>query len=1349
MRPTDADAMVLWHLRLDGVAGGCQVVEETFGRYRLLERLGQGGMAEVFKAKSFGVEGFEKVLVIKRILPELANNSRFVDMFVHEAKLAVRLSHANIVQVFDLGKVSNPGTSPSYFIAMEYVAGLDLASLLSRARRRGLALPIGLCVYVTAEIAKGLDHAHRRRDEHVRPLGIVHRDVSPQNVLLSWEGEVKVTDFGIAKARDVVDGEHGDKRFGQLKGKYAYMSPEQARGMVVDARSDIFALGTVFYELLAGVNPFSAATPFETLRRVQAAEYPPVEVLRQDVAAELASIVRKSLAQRMQERFDNAGRLYEELLAFMYSSATRFGANDLSKFLTEFRETDVTELDAADVLEDKSHATADRERTPLEVPQNEQSQDGSTTGRSSFSDVQMLLGERREVTALVLAFGGREASLQSQMRARVKDTLARYGARLIDEEPLQLVALFGLGDSDGRDTEIAVRCALVLLRQLSAGRLVPSAGIHVGRIVLHPSGEPARDARLGSIESQAQELARITEGRCAVSAAAARHVRTMFVLEPLPETARATSVSTGSLIGELRAADDALGKFVGRRNQLRRMGEVLAAATRRHLRIVTVYGEQGVGKTRFMYEVERRLRKGEYNVGLYVACCPPRGKEVPFAGLTAMLQVLCGIAEGDPVERVLGVEPRLRALGLPDEERNAVLGQLGAPRSGQSGPNLPPLRAAFARMVMSLCEDRLHVFTWDNAQALDEETIDVLSAASSRLSNVRAVFILTTRTEQSHSLSCHAAHETIEIGELSEEETTRLIALRAGLPEAPEELVSFCRQRAGGHPLFIEELIKELIDTKAIVMHEGTGPHLRLTGDIATPRTLRSLLTSRIARLDTEQRAVVRGAAILSDSVDSSVLASMLGLSLHQLDRALGELERTSLIRRVSASALALGSTMVRDAVIDSLAADAVRNLHGAAAAAYELVFGPRAEQEAHQIAHHLYEAGNRNRAATFFALSGKRRLQMGQVEACVQDMLRAIDLAALDQRTATELCRWLKDLRSALHRVRVAPALGPTLAHVMTRLDEDGNARQRVLGRTSAAAILGSVNQFAEANAYIEAALALASDDPRSASVAHITGGELLMRQGHFRRAMEHLERVKAPEALDHDDAYRFQITMAHVLGATGGRELGLSHLDRAIAMSDVTDLALAVEHEKVRGMLCYYAEDFAGATAAFERGADTAKTVGLSFEVAVALHNLGDALIWQGSFARAYASFRESENVSHEFGYDRLLTLDRMYMAYLEAEKGQAEATEALRGFIDHTESKGYVGDAVQGRYLLACLAFERRDRSMAQKELTTVRDVASKTQRTRLAARASAMLEEIQEWSSSDAEVPGFPKPPSDHG
>ncbi len=445
----------------------------TFGRYRLLERLGQGGMAEVFKAKSYGVEGFEKVVVIKRILPALAESDQFVEMFIHEAKLAVRLSHANVVQVFDLGLapgnvVGGMPSADAYYMAMEYVSGLDLATLLARCRRQQVKIPVEMAVYVAAEVAKGLDHAHRRRDEQNQPLNIVHLDVSPQNVLLSLEGEVKVTDFGIAKAVGVLEPTGiEDTRARQLKGKFGYMSPEHAEGEPVDARSDLFSLGTVLYEMLAGVNPFSAPTSFETLRRVSTVEYPPVELLRPDVPLELVALLKTAMAPKQADRFADAGRMYEALLAFLYAQGRRFSAHDLAHFLGEFRSKDET---GPHVVLDAEGAPS-QERTPVEVPASRHGHSASggadrvETG-APFVDVERAvgMGERREVTALVVELPGRD---DPSLADRAADIIARHGGRLLTRDPEQVTALFGVDEPDGRDTEVATRCALVVLRSLS------------------------------------------------------------------------------------------------------------------------------------------------------------------------------------------------------------------------------------------------------------------------------------------------------------------------------------------------------------------------------------------------------------------------------------------------------------------------------------------------------------------------------------------------------------------------------------------------------------------------------------------------------------------------------------------------------------------------------------------------------------------------------------------------------------------------------------------------------------------------------------------------------------------
>ncbi|MBV9949289.1 MAG: protein kinase, partial [Myxococcales bacterium] len=708
-------------------------VNSAFGRYRLLERLGQGGMAEVFKAKSYGVEGFEKILVIKRILPELSSSQDFVDMFVHEAKLAVRLSHANIVQVFDLGKARTGEVDPTgrereaYYIAMEYVHGLDLASLLTRSRRRQIALPIRLCAHVASEVARGLDHAHRRRDEQMRPLGIVHRDVSPQNVLLSYEGEVKVTDFGIAKARGLLDRDTPeDTRAKRLQGKFAYMSPEQSRGEDVDARSDLFSLGALVYECVAGVNPFSAPTSFETLRRVQAGEYPPLELLRPDVPPALVAIVTTALARNPADRYPDAGRMYEALLAFLYAHGGRSGAHELSEFLARFREAGESAAQAAvaDPLLDADAVNPRTERTPVEVPaaRPASSVQVAASPRSAAIDRAADLGERREVTALAIEL---PRNTPPEMAGRAATIVERWGGRLARREDDHLAALFGLGDPDGRDTEMATRCALVVLRSLEPSR-PPGIGLQLGRIHVGADGQPAEDDRRGALLDTAGELARVREGRAAIASHAMRQVKELFEFEPLGDGDRPAPSVAAVLVRDVRRPGDAFGRFVGRKEELRRMGVVLAEAAKRTPRVLTLRGDHGVGKTRLLYEAERRLRKGGYDVGFHIASCPPRGNEFPLSGIVSMLMTLCGTTEGDAPDRILAVEPRLRALGLTGDEVRAVLMALGASVQSISGDAAALQRQAFGRMVQSLCADRPHAFAWDVAHAMDDDSYAVL-----------------------------------------------------------------------------------------------------------------------------------------------------------------------------------------------------------------------------------------------------------------------------------------------------------------------------------------------------------------------------------------------------------------------------------------------------------------------------------------------------------------------------------------------------------------------------------------------------------------------------------------------
>ncbi len=295
-------------------------------KYELVERLDAGGMAEVFVAKTIGAAGITKTVAIKRVLPHLAANEKFVRMFLDEARVGMKLSHANIVQVFDVGEADG-----TYFIVMEYVRGVSLRKVQDVLGRKGRVVPVGTAVFIAAEAGKGLAYAHRATDEQGRPLGIVHRDVSPPNILLSEQGEVKVTDFGLAKAASQL--EHTDP--GVVKGKFSYLAPEAIDGLEVDHRADIFALGIVLFELLTGRRLFLGETDYQTVQLVSRCHVPPLPLLNPSVPQLLDDIVHKALARDRDERYQTADEFVEALTNFLFAAGVRASSKDVADLVAE------------------------------------------------------------------------------------------------------------------------------------------------------------------------------------------------------------------------------------------------------------------------------------------------------------------------------------------------------------------------------------------------------------------------------------------------------------------------------------------------------------------------------------------------------------------------------------------------------------------------------------------------------------------------------------------------------------------------------------------------------------------------------------------------------------------------------------------------------------------------------------------------------------------------------------------------------------------------------------------------------------------------------------------------------
>jgi len=310
-------------------------------RYEPLKKLATGGMAEIYLAKQSGLEGFEKVVVLKRILPHLASDDEFVNMFLDEARIAAKLSHPNVVQIYDLGKADN-----TYYIAMEYVSGRNVQHLITKQQTLGGHLPVEHVCRIIAGVCDGLHYAHARKDYDGKPLNIIHRDISPQNILVSFAGGVKVVDFGIAKASTQL----AQTRAGVLKGKYAYMSPEQVRGSKIDHRSDIFAVGLVMYEMLTGARTFERENSLKTLKAiVQEKPLNPRE-MNPDIPMEVVKILSKALEKNPDRRYKTAQEFQLALEDWLEQSPKKSNNVRLSRFLYELFDDELNSAEGTMVV---------------------------------------------------------------------------------------------------------------------------------------------------------------------------------------------------------------------------------------------------------------------------------------------------------------------------------------------------------------------------------------------------------------------------------------------------------------------------------------------------------------------------------------------------------------------------------------------------------------------------------------------------------------------------------------------------------------------------------------------------------------------------------------------------------------------------------------------------------------------------------------------------------------------------------------------------------------------------------------------------------------------------------------
>lgn len=875
--------------------------------FEILRRLGAGGMAEVFLAKKRGAEGTYKLLVVKRVLPAHGSSRRFRTMFVEEAHLATRLNHPNIVQVYEFSDHGDDGL----LLSMEYVEGFDLGKIMSNAKRLGARIPPFVAAYIISEAAKGLHYAHERKDEGGVPLAIVHRDVSPQNILLSYEGAVKIADFGIATANLF------RQEQGVLKGKFGYMSPEQAHGQQVDRRSDIYGLGVVFYEMLTLRSPYDKSNDDILLEAVRTGTFEKPSFYVPDVPAELESIVLRAMSRSREDRFQTAREMSAAIMRVLFAKQELIDSASIEAMLMELfgREVDLPADNPQESPAAQTMAAVPLARTPVE----------NTRGPVPVR----VAREVRHVAVVTLRIDQaieEETSpanmptrrMPVSIRQTLDDIAFKHGAVWSWESAWSARAIVGLLANPSRSAQDSASLALDVHEALAGASedlpvpLKASIGIvrgiaagerdTQGHLVRHTLQQPA--------DFLADRVGAATPlGTTWVAGGVYRLVRRdfrwgdapvltlgdtsgyrvppqmrLYSLErPLTREERTDELAIlqSDLVGrdaeraDLHAAyhrcvsATASNPFGGAEEA------PMSRATRGELVARVVVGEMGIGKTALVSAFLSDLPR---NVRVIQVECSPVKIELPLATVADLLREVTGMGLDSALDDVQNAlrdifGPFMRAMSAPREILRLAELVTGTQHGDHQEEDASNYRhdlvvQGIRRLLVGLTRRNPVAMIVDGLQWADRASLELFKEVLRRSESIPMLGILVTRPDE-RVLPFVEGLVHVELRGLGPEEQVRLVEARLGVRDGVAAICGELVPRVAGNPFFLLEMVDALLERGTLeIVEKDDGRHELVRHERpgergeTLPSTLEQLIGDRIRELPAAEHEVVAWLAV-------------------------------------------------------------------------------------------------------------------------------------------------------------------------------------------------------------------------------------------------------------------------------------------------------------------------------------------------------------------------------------------------------------------------------------------------------------------------------------------------------
>ncbi len=1298
-------------------------MKRSFGKYELIERIGHGGMAEVFRARSVGARGIEKILVIKRILPELSTNERFVEMFIAEAQIAMGLNHPNIVQIYDFGRVDE-----DYYLAMEFVDGFELGRLLKAGRRVGQPLPLGSAVFLAIEVARGLDYAHRRSDEYGQSLELVHRDISPQNLLVSRDGTVKIVDFGIAKATSVADDMPGI-----VKGKVQYMSPEQALGELVDHRSDLFSLGVVLFEMVCGRSLFAAPTEEETLSLVSSAVVPAIMSLNPEVPPELERVIYKALAREPDERFQSARELQVELTKILYGLGEIHDGATVAQHIhtvedilpersLEFTIDDDPELRT---VRTRAARTAGSGGTP-------QLHGGRTPGLHESSVPISMSRQRKEVVVLtgwvkgLQAHGGDEGfGALVDGYERIVDSIAFKNDAVVHRlDPEGFTILLGIPLSAESDADRAVRMALDLAEAVAGMSvtldppLTAHVAVAVGEVILEhgvqSSGRQYRWEPHGDRFSLAASLIeKAPPSGIVVGAQIYRRIRRAFHCESVnAEGYRVVRPKTpADQLEELRLASKS---FHGRELQRRLLRDGFRQCLlKERARGMVILGPAGVGKSALVETFLSGLNPREVRVVRGMAS--PFESDVPLASAASLFSSFLRIdPRADAAEVRDTIKGPIQAL-FPDEgdeELEWLLSSLhhlfGVSQGGTVFDDLSGeerrrrLFLTMSRVVNRYASGKPVVFAIDDVHYIDP-VMRAFAAQFFDRTQKAPVFFLGTGRDTGPHMESRSWQELLKarslkvetLRELSEAEARELIAYHLGeREERPwrEEVTEWVLRRSGGNPLYIRELLAE-VETE-----EGLPDSL--------PASLEGLLSARLDRLGVAQRVTLQKVALLRTPFEREEAEVLLAAPEVAV---LEDLVRTGVLiaegENGPGRSYRFATGLMQEVAARALVPSESRRLHKRIA---EHLLASPGRHDAPLIARHLDEAGLGKRAVQLYAEALAPAFDDFGATETLRICKRVLSHPEADDEQRFEALMWKE---RALGEIGQVAEADETLRQLEELAEKFGDVSQRSHVAIRRARYRIARHQMEEARQAVADALSIArgGDDRLSMARAWRTEAVIDLLEGARDRALSLIDRAIATLSMRVGADLQVEMVRAYnmrgvILRQSGRHREALEAYETALAGAEALDSSELIRQLlNNSGLALAYVGEFSEASRRYERALEAARRLGHRKDEALVLVNLGHVSQMMGDTERALPAIRRGIYLARR-NQDITTVVDgqvSLGLTYLE--KGDLEEAEAT---LEESLAKA---DAIPHAYLAVCSLLGLAQVYLASEEVDPGRSIA----------------------------------------